>query len=380
VQTGERDDHERRGPRTRGPTPGVWPRSRLPRRRAAQATAHCLEWPGRRCPDRRRPWVAAEPEPADESPWAERPQRSPQDTASNRVGRWYWACRPRLRCRIERRRFCRGPRVRGGHRDGARDRREDHRDACQARQGSAPMRPCRDVVGVRSASRVSGWLCRRARDMGSWLHVWSRADVTRLVSSVELASHGDLSAAACATSRSNSAVSRPGTLARTVSATVVMRGALCTSSSVPAAVTVRRPRGVSFPPSKECVHRSPASLEGRKRRRAPKRTRTSTRLSRTRLSTWPRGCRMRPGRFRTSISSANLDEMDASDGMDVARDVAAANLVTGLVSASCRQIRCARADPAQPPRGRARSPRAAWSRRARAPTRARQRSGSRSRR
>src|SRR5687767_7901952 len=51
---------------------------------------------------------------------------------------------------------------------------------------------------------------------------------------------------------------------------------------------------------------------------APKRTRTSTRLSRTRPSTWSPGCQIRPRRVRTSITSGGMDEMDASDGMDVA--------------------------------------------------------------
>jgi hypothetical protein len=52
---------------------------------------------------------------------------------------------------------------------------------------------------------------------------------------------------------------------------------------------------------------------------------------------------------------------------------ASARPLTELVNASWRQIRCPRAARAQPPRGRARSPRAAWSRRSRAPTRPRQR-------
>jgi hypothetical protein len=43
--------------------------------------------------------------------------------------------------------------------------------------------------------------------------------------------------------------------------------------------------------------------------------------------------------------------------------------LTGLVSASCRQIRCPRAVRARRPRGRARALRSAWSRRSRGPTR-----------
>ena len=46
---------------------------------------------------------------------------------------------------------------------------------------------------------------------------------------------------------------------------------------------------------------------------APKRTRTTTRLSRTRPSTWRPTCQIRPDRAPASISSA---EMDASDGLD----------------------------------------------------------------
>src|SRR3954447_7559491 len=52
---------------------------------------------------------------------------------------------------------------------------------------------------------------------------------------------------------------------------------------------------------------------------------------------------------------------------------ASARPVTGLLSASCHQNRRPPAAGARPPRGRARSPRAAWSRRSRAPPWPRQR-------
>src|SRR3954454_4207919 len=55
---------------------------------------------------------------------------------------------------------------------------------------------------------------------------------------------------------------------------------------------------------------------------APKRTRTSTRLSRTRPSTLSPGCQMCPCRARTSDASGNSDATDASDDLDVATDVA----------------------------------------------------------
>ena len=56
---------------------------------------------------------------------------------------------------------------------------------------------------------------------------------------------------------------------------------------------------------------------------APKRTRTSTRLSRTRPSTWSLARHIHPPRIRTSITSGGLDDMDALDGVDVATNVAA---------------------------------------------------------
>ena len=55
---------------------------------------------------------------------------------------------------------------------------------------------------------------------------------------------------------------------------------------------------------------------------APKRTRTSTRLSRTRPSTWSPGCQMRPDRAAASVPSAIPDDLDASDDLDVATNVA----------------------------------------------------------
>jgi hypothetical protein len=77
-------------------------------------------------------------------------------------------------------------------------------------------------------------------------------------------------AAACATFRSNSAVSSAGTRARTVSATVVMQGVPCTSSSVHAAATLRRRGGVWFsrararaPSQSSCHERRQSAPRGR---------------------------------------------------------------------------------------------------------------------
>src|SRR5829696_3219834 len=55
---------------------------------------------------------------------------------------------------------------------------------------------------------------------------------------------------------------------------------------------------------------------------APKGTRTSTRLSRTRPSTWRVKRPMRADRAAASTSSTNLDGIDDMDDLDVATDVA----------------------------------------------------------
>jgi hypothetical protein len=57
-------------------------------------------------------------------------------------------------------------------------------------------------------------------------------------------------------------------------------------------------------------------------RHAPKRTRTSTRLSRTRPSTWRGGCQMRPDRAGASRSFGRGDKMDGLNDLDVAAAVA----------------------------------------------------------
>jgi hypothetical protein len=69
--------------------------------------------------------------------------------------------------------------------------------------------------------------------------------------------------AACAILGSSPALSSPGTRARTVSSTVVIRGAPSTSSSVQAAVTARRSGGVSFSAQHERErHRKTAGVSG----------------------------------------------------------------------------------------------------------------------
>src|SRR4051794_34437514 len=55
---------------------------------------------------------------------------------------------------------------------------------------------------------------------------------------------------------------------------------------------------------------------------APKRTRTSTRLARTRPSTLSPGCQMRPDRAPASRTSGFLGGVDVPDDLDVAADVA----------------------------------------------------------
>ena len=81
--------------------------------------------------------------------------------------------------------------------------------------------------------------------------------------------------------------------------------------------------------TKTCpTQRAGATPRTRKPRRsgafcdAPKRTRTSTRLSRTRPSTWSPGRSFRPPRITASSSSRRAEDPDASDDLDVAGDVA----------------------------------------------------------
>jgi hypothetical protein len=70
-----------------------------------------------------------------------------------------------------------------------------------------------------------------------------------------------------------------------------------------------------------------------------------------------------------TVPSPSAGHSAAGAGRAHASSSSFARPLTGLVSASCRQIRCPRAVRARRPRGRARALRSAWSRRSRGPTR-----------
>jgi hypothetical protein len=83
---------------------------------------------------------------------------------------------------------------------------------------------------------------------------------------------------------------------------------------------------------------------------APKRTRTSTRLSRTRPSTWRINCQIRPDRAAASKSYGRVHDMDALDDLDVVTDVVTSRRVTRVPGVAAPPGRSASARPAPPRR------------------------------